>query len=111
MSILDRAFAKVSKVGADLAAEDAQMARLYPNIVELLTATPLVGKERRVTATLTIVCEDGQWKAGIRDRTHSVSLWRAGETFSDALGSIEEALNAPTIDWKRSGDAYARNRK
>lgn len=111
MSILNSVFQKVKATAGEEAASDPQMSKDYPGITELMTATPLVGNKRRETSTLTVVCEDGQWKVGLRDRTNQVSLWRAGETLARALHALEAALHEPTVDWRRTGDPKARGRQ
>lgn len=111
MSILASVFKTVKNAAGEVAATDAQMERDFPGITELMTATPLVGKVRRATSTLTVVCEDGQWKVGLRDRDNQVSLWRSGLSLVAALRCLEEGLQAGTVDWRRTGDPKARYRQ
>jgi hypothetical protein len=59
------------------------------------------GKPRQ-TATMTIVCEDGKWKGGIKERDHAMSLWRAGDTLVGLLEALEKALAEGSADWKKT---------
>ena len=111
MGILDRAFSGVAKGPADTAAMDPLWANTLPNLLEMMTSTPAINGRRRTVATLTIVGEDGKWKAGLRDRDHSVSLWVSGDTVQMALEALEAALSLPQIPWRKSFDAQSRPRK
>lgn len=111
MSILAGVFGSVKRGGGDRAAVDTDFEKRCPYLLELLTATPKVNGRSRQTSTMTIVAEDGMWKAGLRDRQELVSLWVSGESLQAALDALETALHADVVQWRRTPEAYSRNRK
>jgi hypothetical protein len=88
------------KVAGTPAAEDAAMGHDFPAIVLLMTATVDDDGKPRQTATLTIVCEDGLWKGGIRDRDANASLWRSGATLKALFESLEAQMQSGQAEWR-----------
>lgn len=82
------------------AAEDEAMGKDFPAIILLLTATVDDEGKPRQTATLTIVCEDGLFKGGIRDRDANASLWRSGATLRLLFESLEGQLQSGQAEWR-----------
>lgn len=101
MSVFDRVFGTVGQATSDRAAVDDGFAKDYPTLFEMLTFQGKVNGVVRKTCTMIVVCEDGQWKLGLKERDRDVSLWLSGETFVGALMSLEDALNAPVVAWRR----------
>jgi hypothetical protein len=110
MGILDDVFGRERPSDSSSAGEDAKLASLCPTLHELLTSTPLVAGKRRTVSTLTIVVEDGVFKAGLRDRDRMLSLWVSGEGLAGALDALEEALGRRPVPWRKTPEAYSRNR-
>jgi hypothetical protein len=84
------------------AAVDLGAERKFPAIITLLTATVGDDGKARKTSTLTIVCEDGLFKGGIRDREAQASLWRSSKTLDGLLKALEDALVGGEADWRPS---------
>lgn len=111
MKTLQEMFSGVRVEAGDSAAADASFEKRYPLVHMLMTATPGKGAVRRQVATLTLVCEDGMFKAGLRDRQNAVSLWVSAETFQGAFDALEVALGLPAIPWRKTQDWNTRARK
>lgn len=84
------------------AAEDKAMEKKFPAITLLMTATADDDGKPREVATMTIVCEDGLWKGGIRDRDSQASLWRSGTSLDALMVNLEAALVSGAADWRAS---------
>jgi len=102
MSVFDDVFGKPRSEENDTAADDSQFRERYPVLAVMLFDTPVLGKKRRAPATLTIVCEDGVVKAGLRDRDREMSLWVSSETVGGVFAALEEALGERPVRWKKS---------
>jgi hypothetical protein len=102
MGAFEKMFGKVLVKGAAVAAEDAEFTRRWPCVSLLMTALRDDAGKVRTVATLTVVCEDGSFKAGLKERDQQLSLWRSGETMQGVLDALETALESGTADWKRS---------
>jgi hypothetical protein len=111
MGLLDDVFGNVRKSGGDRAADDPALSKLFPSLAEMMMATPTKDGKRRTVSTVTLVCEDGVWKAGLRDRDHAVSLWVSGDGLQGALGALEKALTERPVAWRKTPEAYNRARK
>lgn len=86
-------------VGAPAAA-DAQVETRWPAFFMLMTATQDDDGRPRQTCTITIVCEDGKWKGGLRDKDAQASVWRTGSTLEGLLTSLDEALTSGEAEWR-----------
>lgn len=84
------------------AAADKEVGKKYPALHLMLTATQDDEGKLRQTCTMTIVCESGLWKAGLRERDRSMSLWRSSKTLEGVYGALEEALTGGEADWRES---------
>jgi hypothetical protein len=84
------------------AATDEAMGHDFPAIMLLLTATVDDDGKPRQTATLTIVCEDGLFKGGLRDRDANASLWRSGATLKALFTSLESQLQSGAAEWRNN---------
>jgi len=71
----------------------------YPALLEWMTLGVLADGPRQ-TSTLLLFTEEGQWKACLHDRDGGVQLFRSGETVSEALQSVEDALVSGRADWR-----------
>jgi len=101
MAIPANVFGRASEAVPTHTARDAAFAGLYPVLAEMLTYQGVQTKDFRQTCTLIIVCEDDQWKLGLKERDRNVSLWVSGATLAEALAALEMALGAPVVAWRR----------
>lgn len=104
MGVFEDVFGVVGKESTDAAAEDSGLEKRFPVLSLMLMGTPMLQGKRRKTATMTVVCEDGQFKLGLRDRDRDVSLWVSAGTLDGAMTTLEEALNARPVAWRRITD-------
>ncbi len=102
MGSFSKMFGKAVVKNTECAAEDPEMAKRFPNITLLMTA--LIGDDGkpRATATLTVCCEDGVWKGGLKERDYQMSLWRSGNTLEDLLRALETCLEDGSAEWKKT---------
>ncbi len=101
MSIWDDVFGVAGKVDAESVLEDSGFSKQYPVLAAMLTETPTINGRRRKVCTLTIVCEDGQAKGGLKDRDRDLSLWVSCPSIGGLLAALEEALNERPVSWRR----------
>jgi hypothetical protein len=85
MAIPVNVFGRATEAVPVHTAMDSQFAGLYPVVNEMMTYQGVQGKDFRQTCTLIVVCEDGLWKLGLKERDRNVSLWVSGETFNEAF--------------------------
>lgn len=90
----------VAGSGAGGAARDPVLEEKMPCLHMLLCAVKHDDGSKRDPAMLTVVTEQGMWKAGIKEKTLNASLWRSGETLQMALQALENALSEGTADWR-----------
>lgn len=81
-------------------AEDALGVKC-PLLVQHLSDVLWDDGKPRTPSTLTIFVEDGRVKLALNDREASASLYVAGDSLKQALGSLEKALSGPgRPDWR-----------
>jgi len=95
-----------SRPGRAVATDD--VAALFPTIVEFLTLDVYDDGSGRRTATLLLFCEEGLWKLCLSDRDLSRTGWSAGPTIEGALSSMEAALAADAMEWRKAKPTPAR---
>lgn len=83
--------------------EDAAFAEQYPTVYLLMTQTKNDQGVKRQVCSLTLVCEDGQLKLGLRERDLDLSLWTSSPTLAQAFSALEEALAVRPSQWRRPG--------
>jgi len=84
-----------------VAAVDEKFAKSYPRLFDLLTVTTWGEGEVRTPSSLLLFCEDGAFKMCITERDLGYTLWSTGQTFLEALQTLEKRLNAPTVEWRK----------
>lgn len=104
MSIFEDVFGQSGKVDRDRVLDDAAFQKQFPILYEMMTATPTIEGKRRKVCTLTIVCEDGMAKAGLKDRDRDLSLWVSAQSLGGVFTALEEALTARPVAWRRITD-------
>lgn len=92
----------VSVPGGKNAARVDDMIEEYVLLAEHLTCTAFDGEPpgSRVTSTLMIFADGGQWKACLRDRAGGMCLWVAALSFFDLLPALEQQLADPAAVWR-----------
>lgn len=111
MSIRDL-LGRAPQRGNTVQSQDEHLAQRCPRLFELMTSREaLDGKEPRQVCTLTIVAEDGVWKAGLRERDCQMSLWISAATCREVFDGLEKALSRDPIEWRRTSPEQTRNRK
>lgn len=81
-------------------AEDALGVKC-PLLVQHLSDVLWDDGKPRTPSTLTVFVEDGRVKLALNDREASASLYVAGDSLKQALGSLEKALGGPgRPDWR-----------
>lgn len=113
MSRIQEALGGAKKSATDPAAADPQFAATYPTLSDFMISHEVIDGRPRQTSTMIVVCEEGLWKLGLRERDRNVSLWVSGVTMEDAMLALEAALNEPVVAWRRSpaDKGYNQNRK
>lgn len=84
-----------------VAAVDAQFQQSYPALCEYMTSTLTDGKPC-FTATVLFFCEEGKWKACVRDRERDMVCFRSSESFTGLLEALERALADGGAEWRHS---------
>src|SRR5262245_15850911 len=81
--------------GPDRAADPSQLEEDYPLLADQLTATHYDGDPpgSRQTATLLIFCQQGTYRACLRDRQEERCLWVSCVEWHDLLLLVETALS------------------
>ena|ERR1039457_1111512 len=90
-----------SKAGAVTAVNDADFEKQFPTLAALMTLQVDDDQQPRKVCTLTIVCEDGQVKAGINERDRGLSLWTSSQTLGGVFAALEEALGQRPVAWRK----------
>jgi len=88
---------------------DQAFAGTYPALFEFMTCTQFDGKPRQ-TSTVTLVAEDGLFKAMLNDRENNQSLWVTAERHDEVFLVLESTLQAEPVRWRpnRSQGTYTR---
>lgn len=89
-------------------ATDESFSNEYPALWEYLSLDWLEGSER-LTSTLGLSIDCGQWKARLADRDNGMVCFVSGASYEDTLRALEAALAAGEADWRR--DQFAKPRK
>lgn len=114
MSAISKALGGAVRGASEPAAVDPALAKAYPVLSEFLTSHEVVDGKPRQTSTLIMVCEEGLFKAGLRERDRDVSLWVSAPTWGGVYQAMEKALNEPQVAWRRSPEdskRFNQNRK
>jgi hypothetical protein len=104
MSIFEDVFGQTGKVDKDRVLDDGAFQKQFPILYEMMTGTPSIEGKRRRVCTLTLVCEDGMAKGGLKDRDRDLSLWVSAQSLGEVFTALEEALTARPVAWRRITD-------
>jgi len=84
----------------DAIPNDPWLVNNCPLLIEYLTSSKYEDGTPRTTCTITIFVDAGVLKLCLNDRDAGASLYVTGEVLSDALESLEKALNDTKPDWR-----------
>jgi hypothetical protein len=80
--------------------ELGEISRLFPLIVEYLTATTWDDGSERELATLMMFVDGNRWKLCLNDRALSRVAFMTGKDPEEALSSLEDGLQRDSVDWR-----------
>jgi hypothetical protein len=87
----------------DFAFDDADFQERYPTVYHLMASLKNDAGSKRQVCSLTLVCEAGQLKLGLRERDHDLSLWTSAPSLAMAFSALEEALAVRPSQWRKPG--------
>jgi hypothetical protein len=102
MGVLSDVFGKSVAPAGTGQLEDADFSANFPVLYALMTFIIDDAGKSRQTCTLTLVCEDGAVKAGLRERNHEMSLWVTCRSLGGVFAALEEALGERPVAWKKT---------
>lgn len=76
---------------------------LFPAVVAFLSDGEWSNGDVRVTGTMTVFVEAGQFKACLTCRATCRKAFLSGRSFGGLLESVERALDDGMLDWRRDG--------
>jgi len=82
-----------------------------PMFAEFMTSAAFEDGTARMSPTVTIWCQGGEWKANIRDRAEKVCLWLSEESFPKLLKLLEEMCQESAAPWRVDDREDERNGK
>jgi len=80
--------------------KDPFFAEKYEALHEYLTMTAWEDGSERVTSTISLFVDQGQWKARLNDRDGGQVAFVSAEGFIALLEALETALRDGTLDWR-----------
>ena len=81
-------------------AETAALFKQLGTLVEFLSLGKWEDGTSRQSGTMTILWEDGLYKAALNDRDASLSTFVSGHTLADLLKAVEEGLATQNLEWR-----------
>lgn len=85
---------------AGTAAHGADVAPMWPTLVEFLTLLTWPEGEKRKTGTVMVLAEGGVWKAWVHDRDGARSGWVSAGSLYDLVNVLEDGLKEDTLTWR-----------
>jgi len=79
---------------------DPEAQELFPGLMEYLTRAKDDNGRPRKTATMTILVQDGAWKATLNDRETGYQCWVTGGSALEAIRALEAAVCDPRTVWR-----------
>lgn len=73
----------------------------YPGVYDFLALVELEGKSRE-PGTITLMCQDGRFKASMQDKETKHYCFVSADTFMGLLEAMEGALTNPEHEWRES---------
>lgn len=102
MGTFKELFNGVGSSSTELAVEDGDFARQFPSLHHLMCVIKDDEGKKREVCSLTIVCEDGQVKAGVNERNHHLSLWVSAGSLGGVFAALEGALSERPVAWRKA---------
>lgn len=82
--------------------DESEWAEAHPALTEYLTATRYADGTQREPASCIVFVEGGRWKACLNDKDTQQTGWCSAGAFEELWDTLECALAAGTLDWRRS---------
>jgi len=95
----------------ETALDDADFLKRWPVLNMLLVNLKDDDGKLRLPCTLTIVCEHGMAKAGLRERNEGLNLWVSSGTIMGVFDALEEAVQADPPQWRRMPEKALQGKK
>ena len=86
--------------GASYKVQDPAFEARWPALFEYLTLSSWEDGSPRQTASLSVFCEDGRFKACLNDREGDRMFFVSSAVFEDLLGEVEESCFTGNADWR-----------
>jgi hypothetical protein len=81
-----------------------KLSERFPTVAEFLTSTAWEDGSSRSTGTITLMRDEGAWKAALHDRDAGLSCFVSGKTFTALLEAMERGLEAGSLEWREKKD-------
>lgn len=94
---------------ADYASRDG-MGKM-PELAEWMTAAAYEDGSVRLPPTMTLFCQNGEWRASLRDRQEKLVLFLSARTWADLFKMINEFCLSDLAPWRHDDDGHERNGK
>lgn len=98
-----------NKKAASLDVTDKVFKENYPALFEYLVITEWKPGVARITATLKLFVDEGQWKACLVDRESDRLTFVSGDSVEGVMLALDEQLRTGGCDWRP--DKFAKKRK
>lgn len=95
--------------GTESAPADQEFAKKYPTLFAFLSDARWSSGEARETGSVLIFCQDGQFKAMVKDKDSGYIAFVTKGTFKTLLEAIERGLVEEKLDWRV--DAFKTKKK
>lgn len=80
---------------------DEQFESALPAVFEYMTSLPPDAPKNAKTASLTVFCEEGVFKACLNDRVDGLVCFATADTFDALLSALESMVASGEADWRR----------
>lgn len=92
---------QLSRTVAGESPGDVDFARLYPGLWEFLSLAKLPDGSPRSRSKMQLFLDGPCWKASLTEPDAECSAFVTAETYLDLLQSLENAIQADSLDWRR----------
>jgi hypothetical protein len=92
-------------------AERCKLTSGWKSLWDHLTETKWDDGSERTPSTLLVFYSDGCWKACLNDKSMGRTGWISSATLSGLLRTLDEALEAEKLDWRKSTPPAGRGGK
>lgn len=100
MSFLKKPVVATGGAAATAGVIDKKWGSDFPALFEYMTALAHPDGTARRTCSLSLFCEDGSVKGGLKDRDAGLVLWASAKTLQGLLGALEGLLTADETPWR-----------